>query len=126
MRFRISVLVGRRGLGNLLLIVAPVTMTENGEPCSNGYATLPGTVSIPEPVMSQARHAATFRHLHDDGLLLLANAWDAGSARLIENLGAAAIATTSAGLAWPGRMATAMAAICRYGTWSTRSRASPV
>jgi 2-methylisocitrate lyase-like PEP mutase family enzyme len=40
-----------------------------------------------------------FRHLHDD-FLLLPNAWDAGSARLIESLGAAAIATTSAGVAW--------------------------
>lgn len=43
----------------------------------------------------------TFRHLHAPGqLLLLANAWDAGSARLIEARGAPAIATTSAGLAW--------------------------
>jgi 2-methylisocitrate lyase-like PEP mutase family enzyme len=33
-------------------------------------------------------------------LLVLANAWDAGSARLIESLGAKAIATTSAGVAW--------------------------
>jgi 2-methylisocitrate lyase-like PEP mutase family enzyme len=33
-------------------------------------------------------------------LLVLPNAWDAGSARLIESLGARAIATTSAGLAW--------------------------
>lgn len=43
---------------------------------------------------------AQFRQLHADGLLLLANAWDAGSARLIESLGARACATTSAGLAW--------------------------
>jgi 2-methylisocitrate lyase-like PEP mutase family enzyme len=44
---------------------------------------------------------ATFRSLHAPGqLLLLANAWDAGSARLIEARGARAIATTSAGLAW--------------------------
>jgi 2-methylisocitrate lyase-like PEP mutase family enzyme len=43
----------------------------------------------------------TFRQLHDGpGLLLLANCWDAGSARLLENLGARALATTSAGLAW--------------------------
>ena len=43
----------------------------------------------------------TFRSLHAPGrLLLLANAWDAGSARLIEARGAPAIATTSAGLAW--------------------------
>lgn len=43
----------------------------------------------------------TFRELHAPGRLLrLPNAWDAGSARLIEASGAAAIATTSAGLAW--------------------------
>jgi 2-methylisocitrate lyase-like PEP mutase family enzyme len=42
-----------------------------------------------------------FRSLHEGpGLLLLPNAWDAGSARLIESLGAKAMATTSAGLAW--------------------------
>lgn len=50
--------------------------------------------------MLPTTHAATFRHLHQHGLLLLANAWDAGSARLIESLGAKAIATTSAGVAW--------------------------
>ena len=41
-----------------------------------------------------------FHELHEAGTLLLPNAWDAGSARLIEECGAAAIATTSAGLAW--------------------------
>jgi len=46
-------------------------------------------------------HAQTFRELHAPGRLLrIANAWDAGSARLIESCGATAIATTSAGLAW--------------------------
>lgn len=44
--------------------------------------------------------ATRFHALHRDGLLLLANAWDAGSARLIESLGAEAVATTSAGVAW--------------------------
>lgn len=44
--------------------------------------------------------AARFRALHSQGLLRLANAWDAGTARLIEHLGAPAVATTSAGLAW--------------------------
>jgi 2-methylisocitrate lyase-like PEP mutase family enzyme len=45
--------------------------------------------------------AGTFRRLHDPSHpLLLPNAWDAGSARLIESCGAVAIATTSAGLAW--------------------------
>lgn len=43
----------------------------------------------------------TFRALHARGkLLVLANASDAGTARLIESCGATAIATTSAGLAW--------------------------
>jgi 2-methylisocitrate lyase-like PEP mutase family enzyme len=42
-----------------------------------------------------------FEKLHDGSKLLhLPNAWDAGSARLFESLGAPAIATTSAGVAW--------------------------
>jgi 2-methylisocitrate lyase-like PEP mutase family enzyme len=44
--------------------------------------------------------AEIFRRLHDDGLLVLANAWDAVTARLIESLGAKALATTSAAVAW--------------------------
>jgi 2-methylisocitrate lyase-like PEP mutase family enzyme len=45
--------------------------------------------------------AKAFHDLHaGPAVLLLANAWDAGSARLIESLGARAIATTSAGVAW--------------------------
>jgi 2-methylisocitrate lyase-like PEP mutase family enzyme len=45
--------------------------------------------------------ASDFRALHQGKeLLVLPNAWDAGSGRLIESLGAKAIATTSAGLAW--------------------------
>src|SRR5258706_4115296 len=67
----------------------------------------------------------TFRDLHAPGrLLILPNAWDAASARLIEECGAEAIATTSSGVAWaqgypdgnamPPRFAvTAFAAIAR-------------
>ena len=45
--------------------------------------------------------AAAFRALHhDDDVLLLPNAWDAASAAIFRQLGARAIATTSAGLAW--------------------------
>lgn len=52
-------------------------------------------------VRSEQKSADVFRALHAQGrLLLLANAWDAGSARLIEACGAPAIATTSAGVAW--------------------------
>ncbi len=48
-----------------------------------------------------AEAAQTFRDLHRPGdPLLLANCWDAGSARLIAASGARAMATTSAGLAW--------------------------
>ncbi|MGW6054610.1 isocitrate lyase/PEP mutase family protein [Streptomyces sp. NPDC055189] len=46
-------------------------------------------------------HASTFRALHVAGRpLVLPNAWDAASARVIEAAGAAAVATTSAGVAW--------------------------
>jgi 2-methylisocitrate lyase-like PEP mutase family enzyme len=44
--------------------------------------------------------AHLFRSLHEGDLLLLPNCWDAGSARLTESLGAKAVATTSAGVAW--------------------------
>ncbi len=45
--------------------------------------------------------AKTFRELHHQPTVLrLPNAWDAGSALLFESLGAKAIATTSAGVAW--------------------------
>lgn len=44
--------------------------------------------------------AQTFRGLHAEGLLVLPNVWDAGSARLVESLGAKALATTSAAVAW--------------------------
>jgi len=50
---------------------------------------------------SQQQRAAAFRRLHRGrNILLLANCWDAGSARLTESLGARAMATTSAGVAW--------------------------
>jgi 2-methylisocitrate lyase-like PEP mutase family enzyme len=43
----------------------------------------------------------TFQQLQAKGeLLILPNAWDAGTARLIESCGARAIATSSAALAW--------------------------
>src|SRR5687767_8449868 len=50
---------------------------------------------------TEARDTARqFHDLHARGVLLLPNAWDAGSARLMESLGAKAVATTSAGVAW--------------------------
>lgn len=40
-----------------------------------------------------------FRDLHGSGTLLLANAWDVGSARILATMGFSALATTSAGFA---------------------------
>jgi 2-methylisocitrate lyase-like PEP mutase family enzyme len=50
--------------------------------------------------MSIPDRAEQFHRLHHDGLLLLANAWDAGTARLAQHLGAKAVATSSAAVAW--------------------------
>lgn len=50
---------------------------------------------------SSQTQADRFRTRHHQGrVLILPNAWDAGSARLMESLGAEAVATTSSGLAW--------------------------
>lgn len=49
---------------------------------------------------SQRAKAATLRSLHDSGIFVLPNAWDAGSAAMIAAAGAPAIATTSAGVSW--------------------------
>ena len=44
--------------------------------------------------------ATAFAALHHGPGFVLPNAWDAGSARVLEQVGFAAIATTSAGIAW--------------------------
>jgi 2-methylisocitrate lyase-like PEP mutase family enzyme len=44
--------------------------------------------------------ARVFRQLHASGLLILPNVWDAGTARLVEEAGARALATSSAAVAW--------------------------
>jgi 2-methylisocitrate lyase-like PEP mutase family enzyme len=74
----------------------------------------------------EARHQAEiFNRLHaGPGPLILVNAWDAVSARVLERAGAPAIATTSAGIAWSlgyadgeqmpaGEFIAACARICR-------------
>jgi len=53
------------------------------------------------PNHDQIRRAEAFRILHHaPPILVLPNAWDAASARIIEAAGFAAIATTSGGVAW--------------------------
>ncbi|MCI3270856.1 isocitrate lyase/phosphoenolpyruvate mutase family protein [Streptomyces cylindrosporus] len=50
---------------------------------------------------SSRDRAEAFRSLHVPGRpLVLPNAWDTSSARLVEDAGARAVATTSAGLSW--------------------------
>ena len=49
---------------------------------------------------AQKAVAAKLRALHAAGVLVLPNAWDAGSAVVIALAGARAIATTSGGIAW--------------------------
>jgi 2-methylisocitrate lyase-like PEP mutase family enzyme len=49
---------------------------------------------------TQHTKATTLRSLHDEGIFVLPNAWDAGSAAMIAAAGAQAIATTSAGVSW--------------------------
>ncbi|WP_433274271.1 isocitrate lyase/PEP mutase family protein [Actinosynnema sp. CS-041913] len=75
----------------------------------------------PEDSVSRQDNAKTFRDLHTGPILVLPNAWDAASARLVEHAGAKAVATTSAGMAWSlgvpdgGHLdrATAIAALAR-------------
>lgn len=49
---------------------------------------------------SRQSKADALRALHEDGIFVLPNAWDAGSAAMIAAAGAKAIATTSAGVSW--------------------------
>lgn len=50
------------------------------------------------PSVSDKRRA--FQALHDSGCFVIPNPWDAGSARYLQSLGFAALATTSSGFAW--------------------------
>ena len=49
---------------------------------------------------ASSEKAAALLALHDGPGFVLPNAWDAGSARILEQVGFSAIATTSAGIAW--------------------------
>jgi 2-methylisocitrate lyase-like PEP mutase family enzyme len=47
-----------------------------------------------------AEKRAAFRVLHQQGCFVLPNPWDVGSARMFQELGFSALATTSTGFAW--------------------------
>lgn len=50
--------------------------------------------------MSHAARVLRFRELHAAGCFVIPNPWDLGSARLLEQVGFPALATSSAGFAW--------------------------
>ena len=56
-----------------------------------------GTVTA---ATSTAERRRVFRELHERGCFVIPNPWDAGSARLLAQLGFKALATTSSGVAW--------------------------
>jgi 2-methylisocitrate lyase-like PEP mutase family enzyme len=47
-----------------------------------------------------ADRTAEFHRLHSSGCFVMPNPWDVGSARILEQMGFPALATTSAGMAW--------------------------
>jgi uncharacterized protein YceH (UPF0502 family)/2-methylisocitrate lyase-like PEP mutase family enzyme len=53
--------------------------------------------AVPAEASRQRAMAHEFRALHQSGFFVLPNPWDRGSARIMEGLGAVALATTSAG-----------------------------
>lgn len=52
------------------------------------------------PMSSTAERRRAFRALHERGCFVLPNPWDVGTARVLEDLGFPALATTSAGFAF--------------------------
>lgn len=60
------------------------------------------TISFARNVASEhlTDRYATFRRLHESGCFVIPNPWDIGGAKLLEQLGFKALATTSSGFAW--------------------------
>jgi methylisocitrate lyase len=52
------------------------------------------------PIHNLTPRTAAFHRLHQVGCFVIPNPWDAGSARLLAQLGFPALATTSSGFAW--------------------------
>jgi 2-methylisocitrate lyase-like PEP mutase family enzyme len=61
----------------------------------------------------QSSAVAVFRGLHASGCFVLPNPWDAGSARFLEHLGFAALASTSAGMAFARGLPDSVTAVPR-------------
>lgn len=86
---------------------SPPPVPSQTDAAQDPAASTPGTSSHPTsspdaaPATTQTARADRFHALHrGSSPLLLVNAWDAASARIVEEAGAEAVATTSAGIAW--------------------------
>jgi 2-methylisocitrate lyase-like PEP mutase family enzyme len=55
-------------------------------------------MSTPRPSIADKRRS--FRQLHEAGCFAIPNPWDIGSARMLQGMGFAALASTSSGFAW--------------------------
>ena len=55
-------------------------------------------MTTPRPSITDKRR--TFRQLHESGCFAIPNPWDIGSARMLQGMGFAALASTSSGFAW--------------------------
>ena len=55
-------------------------------------------MTTPRPSIADKRR--TFRQLHESGCFAIPNPWDIGSARMLQGMGFAALASTSSGFAW--------------------------
>ena len=56
--------------------------------------------NVEQPISTFAARRDAFRALHENGCFVIPNPWDVGSARYLQHLGFAALATTSAGFAF--------------------------
>ncbi len=63
-----------------------------------GNLETPGTAGFQARKGEKLTHTERFRRLHDAGSFVMPNPWDLGSARVLEEMGFPALATTSAGL----------------------------
>jgi 2-methylisocitrate lyase-like PEP mutase family enzyme len=73
----------------------------NRSDCSERWRLARGMIAVcNEETLMTDTSATQFHQLHQQGLLVLPNAWDAGSARIVQAAGAQAVATSSAAVAW--------------------------
>jgi len=79
---------------------APLVHNVGREPgqSQDRWEQLLGAAAVPESQSAQRALAAEFHELHVSGFFAMPNPWDRGSARMMQELGAKALATTSAGL----------------------------